>query len=77
MKKEGKSAKVKLIVSDEAEPLVRLKPGMKVRVETVQFVGSDLENQLPKIGARLCSGGGTCVALIDIEEWVTNPLDIQ
>lgn len=65
--------KVQLVVSDDEVPTVRLKPGMKVQVETVQLIGDNLDEQLKKIGARLCGGSGTCLAIVDIEAMVSNP----
>lgn len=57
--------KLKLIVSDEKNPSIKLKPGMKLHVTAVQLVEASLKPS-KKIAARLCSGGGTCVALIEI-----------
>ena len=65
MKTEAKTPKVKLIVSDEERPMIRLQPGLQVRVEEFQLLDENLE--IPKIGARLCGGSGTCLALIDID----------
>ena len=60
-----KPTSLKLIVSDDKNPAVKLKPGMKLHVTTVQLLDPSLKPSR-KIAARLCSGGGTCVALIDI-----------
>lgn len=58
-------SKMKLIVSDDKNPSVTLKPGMKLQVVAVDLVEPNLKAS-KKIAARLCSGGGTCVALIEI-----------
>ncbi len=60
---------VKLIVSQEKQPKVALKPGMRVEVTTVKLVDPNLARP-PKIAARLCGGSGTCLALIDLGETV-------
>jgi hypothetical protein len=57
---------IHLVVSDEEHPKVEVPPGKKLQVVGVTFI-------TPKFGkgqvtaARLCSGGGTCVALFDAE----------
>lgn len=56
---------MKLIVSDDKQPKVTLKPGMKLEVVTVALAGADLKKP-KKIAARLCGGTSTCVALIEI-----------
>lgn len=61
------AAKLKLIVSDEKNPSVNLKPGMKLHVTAVQLLDPSLKPS-KKVAARLCSGSGTCVALIDISD---------
>ena len=65
MKTDAKTPNVKLIVSDEERPMIRLQPGLHVRVEEFGLLDENLE--IPKIGARLCGGSGTCLALIDID----------
>lgn len=59
------SRSLSLIVSDEKNPKVALKPGMKVEVVTVRLADEALKPA--KVGARLCGGSGTCLALIDVE----------
>jgi len=59
------AAKLKLIVSDEKNPTVNLKPGMKLNVTTVELLAPSFKPA--KAGAaRLCGGSGTCVALVEI-----------
>ncbi len=65
-KKPGSAArKMKLIVSDEASPAVKLKPGQKLHVTAVSVITPDLKKGGP-IAARLCGGTSTCLALVEI-----------
>jgi hypothetical protein len=61
------SGKVHLIVSDETQPSVKLKPGMKFKVHATTVVNTDLK-PAGKIAARLCGGTTTCLALVEIDE---------
>jgi hypothetical protein len=61
-----------MIVSDDRRPKVELAPGMKLHVGSTMLVGPDLK-RIKNIAARLCAGGGTCMALIDIGGDVINP----
>ncbi len=72
-KKEQKIPKLKLIVSDEKNPVVPLKPGMKLNVTTVQLLDPSLKPS-KKIAACLCGGGGTCLALLDISDPLSDPV---
>lgn len=57
--------KLTLIISDEKNPKIALKAGMKLDVVSVKLADPQLKR--PKVGAaRLCSGGGTCIALIEV-----------
>ena len=58
--------KAKLIVTDEKNPSIAIKPGMKFQVASVSVVGPDLKKQGKAIAARLCGGSGTCVAVIEL-----------
>lgn len=66
--KAGQSKKtLKLIVSDEKQPAVDLKPGMRLDVVSITL----LDPQFKKAragGARLCGGTNTCLALHEIRE---------
>lgn len=64
---KSKSPEIKLIASDDKQPMVALKPGMRVEVTNVRIVDPSLIRR-PKIAARLCGGSGTCIALIDLGE---------
>lgn len=64
MAKSGKS--VTLIVSADKQPKVTVRPGMRLEVMTVKLADAQLKRP-KKLGARLCSGGGTCIALVDID----------
>lgn len=55
---------LKLIVSDEKKPKVALQAGMKLEVVGVSLVTAQLK-PARGIAARLCDGGGTCVALVE------------
>jgi hypothetical protein len=58
--------KVTLIVSKDKNPKVELKPGMRLDVVAIKLM--DPKSKKPgKVGARLCSGGGTCLALLDVD----------
>lgn len=72
-KKISQSSGHKLVVSDAATPSVAipLKEGMKFEVVSVTTVDEKL---LPtKVGARLCGGSGTCLAIVDIAGPRINP----
>lgn len=66
------ASSVRFIVSDEKRPSVALKPGMRLDVVSTVLVGPDLK-RIRNIGARLCGGSGTCMALVDIGSDVINP----
>jgi hypothetical protein len=65
-----KRMKHKLIVSDQKNPTIDLKPGMRLDVVSVSLVDDSL-NKPQTIGARLCGGTSTCIALIEI-----NPIEL-
>jgi hypothetical protein len=71
-KRKSASTSVRFIVSDDKSPSVALKPGMKLNVVSTMLVGPDLK-RARNIGARLCGGSGTCMALVDIGSDVINP----
>jgi hypothetical protein len=72
MPKVKKTSKLTLIVSDEKNPSVPLKAGMKLDVISVKL--SDPSLKPPKaIGGRLCGGSGTCLALVRVGDDVINP----
>jgi hypothetical protein len=58
--------KVQLIVSDDQNPAVELQPGMRFEVESVPLVDPTFR-QAPAVGARLCGGTSTCLALVQID----------
>lgn len=63
---------IRLIVCDEENPKVTLKPGMRFEVASVSLV-DPVRLDPQKIGGRLCGGSGTCLALIDVAAPVINP----
>ena len=71
-RKAAKSSSMRFIVSDEKSPSIALKPGMRLDVVSTTLVGPDLK-PLRNIGARLCGGSGTCMALVDLGTEVINP----
>jgi len=67
-KKAGRSGrKINLIASDEKQPGVTLKPGMRLDVVSVTLLDSKLKRAAAK-GSRLCGGTSTCVALVELGE---------
>ena len=64
--KKASTDKVTFIVSDEKNPKVVLKPGMKLNVVSVKLADSDLKKPTAQ-GARLCGGTSTCLALIETQ----------
>ena len=71
-RKAAKSSSMRFIVSDEKSPSIALKPGMRLDVVSTVLVGPDLK-RLKNIGARVCGGSGTCMALVDLGADVINP----
>lgn len=59
------SKKSHLIVSDQSEPAVIVKPGMRFEVHSVSVVDEQLVTSA-KVAARLCGGTSTCIALVEI-----------
>ena len=72
--RRGRTAKgsLQMIVSDEQRPRVEVKPGTKLQVVSTRLTGPDLR-RITNIGARLCGGTSTCLALVDIGSDVINP----
>ncbi|MCI4679051.1 hypothetical protein K9U39_17665 [Rhodoblastus acidophilus] len=64
-KPDKPTPKAHLIVSDDAEPAVKLKPGMRFEVVATTIVDVELK-EAGKIAARLCGGTTTCLALVEI-----------
>jgi hypothetical protein len=61
-------SKVNLIVSDEKKPLGSVRAGQKLQVVAVTLTGGKAASLRKAIGARLCGGSGTCIALVDIDK---------
>lgn len=70
--KKASGPSLRFIVSDEKSPKIALKPGLRLDVVSTTLVGPDLK-RLRNIGARLCGGSGTCMALVDLGTDVINP----
>jgi len=63
-----KRRKVSLIVSDEKDVKVRVRPGTKLNVVQVETITPDLK-KTGRIGARLCGyGSNLCLAIIDVDK---------
>lgn len=60
--------KINLIVSPEKKPQVTVKAGQKLQVVAVSLTGGKAASIKKAIGARLCGGSGTCLAVMDIEK---------
>jgi hypothetical protein len=54
-----------LVVSEEAEPAIKVKAGMRFEVHSVVVVDEELQAS-KKVAARLCGGTSTCIALVEI-----------
>jgi hypothetical protein len=54
-----------LVVSDETEPAVKVKPGMRFEVHALTVVDPELKVS-DKVAARLCGGTSTCIALVEV-----------
>jgi hypothetical protein len=67
MPKTSAPKKLTLIVSDEKQPKIVLKPGMKLNVVSVKLADSALKPARPG-AARLCGGTNTCLALVEIDD---------
>ena len=62
----AKSAKeITLIASDSKNPLGSAKKGTKLQVVSVRLAGN-AEKSRPVMGARLCGGSGTCLAVFKV-----------
>jgi hypothetical protein len=66
---------MRLIVSDEKNPAIALKKGMRVEVRQVAFNTPELKKAAQ--GSRLCGMGGACMALIDLGADVINPSPVR
>lgn len=56
---------VHLVESDDATPVVALKPGMRFEVRVTRVIDPQMR-PAKKIAARLCGGTDTCLALVEI-----------
>ena len=72
MKQKKQPSRMRLVLHKDPTPKVELRPGMKIQVEEVELLGGTAA-ELKKIGARLCGGSSTCLAIIDIGSDVINP----
>lgn len=57
--------KITLIASDSKNPVGKTKPGTKLEVISVTLAAAT-PGKRPKIGARLCGGSGTCIAVHEV-----------
>ena len=63
----AEKGRINLVVSAEKEPDVSVAPGQELQVVAVMLQGPDVA-KIKKVGARLCGGTTTCLALIDIDD---------
>jgi len=59
------SQSLTLIASDSRNPIGKSKPGTKLQVVSVTLAGTASAKR-PKIGARLCGGTSTCLAVFEV-----------
>lgn len=59
--------KLSLVISNEKNPIGSAKPGSVLEVVAVALTGGKAVSK-KKLGARLCGGTSTCLALMDIEK---------
>ncbi len=76
-KKQSKLSGHKLVVSEQSSPSVAipLKAGMRFEVVSVTTVDEKLDAK--RVGARLCGGSGTCLAIVDIGAPRINPNPVR
>lgn len=65
-KRTTQRAAVNLVLSEDKVPRIELKPGMRFEVASVAVVDEKLTRKTG-VGARLCGGTSTCLALIDLD----------
>jgi hypothetical protein len=64
----GSAKEVRLIVSDEKKPAVKVREGMRLEVVSVKLLDPTLKKS-KATAARLCGGTTTCLALIDLDNF--------
>ena len=64
--------KLKLVVSDDQKPSVKLEKGMRLDVVSVSLVEPTLKPSRAR-AARLCGGTDTCLALVEVGSPTTQP----
>jgi len=62
----SKKRKMRLIVSDDKKPTIKVDAGTRMEVVAVEMI-KPMGGKGPAIGARLCGGSGTCLALVDVD----------
>jgi hypothetical protein len=72
MAEAAKGNAIRLIQSDDPEPLVRLTPGRRFEVVAVPIVDRNLDQVTDDAGEevrppRLCGSRSTCLAIVEIE----------
>lgn len=58
---------ITLVVSESKKPLGAVKPGTQMNVVGVTLAGAKA-GAATRIGARLCGGTSTCLAVIEIDK---------
>jgi hypothetical protein len=59
------SRSLTLIASESKNPIGKSKPGTKLQVVSVALAGA-ASGKRPQIGARLCGGTSTCLAVFEV-----------
>jgi len=68
----AKKQTMTLIADKEKSPKVELKAGQQLKVVSVKIAGPQLA-KMKRVGATLCGGTSTCLAVVDIESEASNP----
>ena len=63
--KSSRKITAHVIVSDDEEPKLALKPGMRFEVHATSVVDPEFKKSTA-VAARLCGGTSTCLALVEI-----------
>lgn len=58
--------KTRLLVTDEQEPTIKIKSGMKFEVTSIPLIDAS-SGDPTKVAARLCGGTSYCIALTELD----------
>jgi hypothetical protein len=68
----AKKQTITLIADKEKNPKVELKAGQQLKVVSVKIAGPQTE-KMKRVGATLCGGTSTCLAVVDLESEASTP----